>query len=302
MFIHLRWHSHYSFLWAISKIWDIVKRASSLQMSGIALTDYNAMHWVVEFYKLSKKNNIKPLIWTDLNVFETNDPNLAQYITILPKNFEAYENLLVALSNASTIWLAIFPYIWLQDLSKYSKDWIVIFGAKNSPLWEAILNNEENNIISRYLEVFWAENIFLQYTLQTDNISKKINEKILNLWEKFNLKVVPINSYHYVQKADKDAYNVALSIRDNISFMNRDMVEDVFHIISESEAVEIMKKNWLQEWQILGLIENTNFVAEQIDIQIPMGHIMFPNYVPPEKIQNLYENNKDFLIEKNWWI
>lgn len=299
MFIHLRWHSHYSFLGAISKIWDIVKKAASLEMNAIALTDYNAMHWCVEFYKLAKKSNINPLIGVDLNVFQTNDPNLAQYITILPKNFEAYENLLVALSDASTIWLGVFPYIGLEDLKKFSKDWIVILGAENSPLGQEILaqNAGEENLLARYQEVFLAENIFLQYTLQTEKKFWFLNQKILEFWEKLWMKVVPINSYHYVQKADKDAYNVALSIRDNISFMNRDMIEDIFHILSEAEALEIMKKNGLEEKKSLELVENTNFVASQIDIQIPMWHIMFPNYVAPEKIQNLYENNKNILIE-----
>lgn len=45
------------------------------------------------------------------------------------------------------------------------------------------------------------------------------------------------------------------------------------------------------------MIDNNNKIADQIDIDLPLGDILFPNYETPENIEKLYEENKDSLVE-----
>jgi DNA polymerase-3 subunit alpha len=68
MFVHLRNHTHYSLLRALPKVDALVKRAASLNMPALAITDYSNMYGVIEFYKTCKKKNIKPIIGVEFSI------------------------------------------------------------------------------------------------------------------------------------------------------------------------------------------------------------------------------------------
>lgn len=68
---------------SIARIPDLVKKAKSLNMKAIALTD-RTLRGVIEFYLLCKHNNIKPIIGQKI-AFGNNEVNL------LCKDFEAYK-------------------------------------------------------------------------------------------------------------------------------------------------------------------------------------------------------------------
>ena len=75
--------SDYSIGESIARIPDLVKKAKSLNMKSLALTD-RTLSGVIEFYLLCKHNNIKPIIGQKI-AFGNNEVNL------LCKDFEAYK-------------------------------------------------------------------------------------------------------------------------------------------------------------------------------------------------------------------
>ncbi len=68
---------------SIARIPDLVKKAKSLNMKALALTD-RTLSGVIEFYLLCKHNNIKPIVGQKI-AFGNNEVNL------LCKDFEAYK-------------------------------------------------------------------------------------------------------------------------------------------------------------------------------------------------------------------
>lgn len=68
---------------SIARIPDLVKKAKSLNMKVLALTD-RTLSGVIEFYLLCKHNNIKPIVGQKI-AFGNNEVNL------LCKDFEAYK-------------------------------------------------------------------------------------------------------------------------------------------------------------------------------------------------------------------
>lgn len=68
---------------SIARIPDLVKKAKSLNMKALALTD-RTLSGIIEFYLLCKHNNIKPIIGQKI-AFGNNEVNL------LCKDFEAYK-------------------------------------------------------------------------------------------------------------------------------------------------------------------------------------------------------------------
>jgi len=61
-FVHLHLHSQYSLLDGGNRLDRLVKRVKELGMDAVAVTDHGNLHNCAEFYKLAKKEGIKPIL------------------------------------------------------------------------------------------------------------------------------------------------------------------------------------------------------------------------------------------------
>jgi DNA-directed DNA polymerase III PolC len=68
MFVHLRCHSHYSFLQGVNPPEEIIAAAVEQKMPAVALTDTNGMYAAVPFYQAARKVGVKPIIGVVLDV------------------------------------------------------------------------------------------------------------------------------------------------------------------------------------------------------------------------------------------
>ena len=62
VYIPLHGHSTFSFLEAIGTVKKIAQKVKKMDLSAIAITDYNGMYSAVQFYNLSKELIFKPII------------------------------------------------------------------------------------------------------------------------------------------------------------------------------------------------------------------------------------------------
>ncbi|MDP9245853.1 MAG: error-prone DNA polymerase, partial [Chloroflexota bacterium] len=72
-FVHLRCHSHYSFLDGASTVGDLVDAAAELGQDAIALTDTNGLYGAVRFWNAARERGIKPIFGTELRLIDS-DP------------------------------------------------------------------------------------------------------------------------------------------------------------------------------------------------------------------------------------
>jgi DNA-directed DNA polymerase III PolC len=68
MFVHLRCHSHYSFLRGVNPPEEIIAAAVEQKMPAVALTDTNGMYAAVAFYQAARKAGVKPIVGVVLEV------------------------------------------------------------------------------------------------------------------------------------------------------------------------------------------------------------------------------------------
>ncbi len=115
-FTHLHVHSEYSLLDGKSKVSELVDKAISDGMRGLALTDHGNMYGVKEFFNYVEKVNskrpdddkFKPIIGCEMYVAkerltdrgDKRDNGL--HLIVLAKNEKGYHNLLKLVSKAWT--------------------------------------------------------------------------------------------------------------------------------------------------------------------------------------------------------
>ncbi len=310
-YTHLHGHSTFSFLEAIGTPSQIIKKAGEIGYKNIALTDFGGMYWVVAFYEAAKELDINPIIGTELGfVIDINWYNKIENvgnIVLLAKSIDGYKSLMKIVSHANQEWINGKPKLDINMLEKYNKDLIAIVWSKKSWLGKMVLNADKDEkileILSMIQEKIWKENVYLEMIAQDeseDSELKKVNKKILELSEKENIDCVVNNVYYYLNKDDKETWEMALAIKDGNKMYdnNRRKPKWQYYIMNEDEIKNIMLKNNYEERLVKGRMKNNEKIASKIKIEIPMGQALFPNYTTPEEIQKIYEDNKNNLISE----
>ncbi len=75
MIVPLHVHSYYSLLEGVISPDDIIDKAVSYNLDAIALTDTNAMHGLIPFYKKANEKGIKPILGTYIDEPSKKNPS-----------------------------------------------------------------------------------------------------------------------------------------------------------------------------------------------------------------------------------
>ncbi len=67
-FVHLRVHSDYSMIDGLAKTGPLVKKAASLGMPALAITDFTNLCGLVKFYGAAHGAGMKPIVGADFHV------------------------------------------------------------------------------------------------------------------------------------------------------------------------------------------------------------------------------------------
>src|SRR5690625_2456243 len=89
-FTHLHVRSGYSLMESTITIEKLVKKASDLQFTSLALTDEHVLYGAIEFYQTCLKYDIKPLIGMTVTI---HDDSYEDSCILLAKNNEGFKEL-----------------------------------------------------------------------------------------------------------------------------------------------------------------------------------------------------------------
>lgn len=311
MFVHLHWHSTFSFLEAIGKPNKILARAKELEMNAIAITDYNGMYGAIKFYQTAKDEGIKPIIGVELGfVLDINSviqANQVGNIVLLARNKEWYANLMELVSFANKDGIAGKPKIDINQLKKFNNGIICISWGKESRIGKMLALDEKIEKIAEIISMIKAtvgdKDVFLEVTAQDEKLLpevQKINTQILHLAELTTTECIVDNNYFYPKVGDKEAREIALAIKDGKKVYDEDRRKPKgdYYIMDEEEIRAICEKNGHTKTDIDKRIDTNNKIAESIHLTIDLNQTLFPNYDAPEDIVDLYEQYKDMLVEE----
>ncbi|MEI6400243.1 MAG: DNA polymerase III subunit alpha [bacterium] len=287
-FVHLHVHSHYSLLDGLSKIQGLVKTAKADGMTALALTDHGAMYGAIEFFQECKKYDIKPIVGVEAYVAirtrhdkEPGTDNKRYHLTLLAKNQTGYKNLMKLVSLAYTEGYYYKPRMDREILEKYHEGIICLSGCPGGELANALFaGNMERarEIITAYINIFGKENYFLE-VMKHDEIEgyDKVIEGIKQLSKEFDLPIVGTWDSHYLHREDWEAQETLIAINTGSDLDNNklSMKSGNYSFIDSETAYKTFES-------IPGAYENTQKVADMIDMEIELGNLYFPYYPIPE--------------------
>jgi len=283
MFTQLHLHSHYSLLDAIGTPAKYVSKAAELHMTALALTDYSWMYGVIEFYKACKKKEIQPILGIEIALVQDRRLDLWKHkpwtITLLAKNYEGYLSLLEIASHGNLEWYQSQPCIDREVLQWHTQHLIWFMWWSQSYIWKLISNNEDISKIKDTLELltsyFSAGDFYLEYVVQNEQKmpeEKKVNHLLLQAAKEYSLPLFCSTNVHYIDQEDKEAFEVAMAIKDGkrIYDEERRKTKWDFSLQSEDEVRSICERNWLWLADINTMIKTTEAIVEKIDITLPL--------------------------------
>ena len=232
-FTHLHVHSQYSLLDGKASIPELVDKAINDGMRGIALTDHGNMFGIKEFFNYCEKVNkklpedakFKPIIGCEMYVAKGSKTDKSDkrdngfHLIVLAKNQKGYHNLVKLVSRAWTEGFYYKPRTDHEDLAKYHEGLIVCSACLGGEVPQLLMHDqidEAEEMIKWYKGVFGDDYYLELQRHQTfkENANtdvyveqQKVNEHLLRIAKKYDIKVVATNDVHFTYEDDAEAHD-----------------------------------------------------------------------------------------------
>lgn len=273
----------------LCKLPELVEQVKNLGQTAVGLTDHGAMYGSLHFYNYCKKAEIKPIVGVEAYVAKQSrfDKQVKMgsdqaHLTLLATNLTGYKNLLKLTSLANLEGFSYKPRIDDELLSKCHEGLILLTGCPQSPFNRLLQENQLDAAREKldfyrsimpgrvYVEVQRHPSIELLSTLTPLQIQ---------LARELQLPLVATNDVHYIAPDDAEAQDALLCVatrklisdEKRMSMMN----SPDLYLRSTEEMVTLFR-------DLPEAIQNTVAIAEQCNLEIPTGQLIFPLYDLPK--------------------
>ena len=267
MFINLHNHSEYSVLDGMLKIEQLVQFAKKHNQPAIALTDHGSLGGIYRFYKLAKKEGIKPIFGVEAYVVDdvTIKERKMRHLLLLAKNQRGLEGIIKLSNRANREGFYYKPRIQIDWLLEYRKDLIVSNACLYGILSQHLLYD---NISKAYEVAKTLKKIFPYYYIEImpHNLpeQKKVNLQLIKLAENLDIPLITTIDAHYI-KEEKNSHKIFLQIQSNNE--NFEFGLDTFYLMDDDEIINLYKQNHpeISEEIIIKSIENTHLISKMVE-------------------------------------
>ena len=257
-FVHLHTHTEYSLLDGIAKISELVDKAMADGMLGIAITDHANMYGIAKFVEYVERKNrelgtsFKPIIGCEVYVARRamgqkgeKEDFAGYHLVLLAKNQTGYKNLVKIVSRS---WLEGYcgrPRTDHADLERYHEGLICCSACIGGEVAQYILRNDLASAehTARWYKSVFGEDYYFELHRHTPTVERanhnthkleqKVNNQLIALSKKLDIKLICANDIHFVDKEDAEAQDTLLCFNSNKRY------DDVSRLI-------FSKQEWLK--------------------------------------------------------
>ncbi|MCW2481234.1 DNA polymerase III subunit alpha [Candidatus Symbiopectobacterium sp. NZEC135] len=292
-FVHLRVHSDYSMIDGLAKVGPLVKKAASLGMPALAITDFTNLCGLVKFYGGAHGAGVKPIIGADVLVSsDVLGDELAQ-LTLLAMDNEGYQNLTLLISRAyQRGYGAEGPTIERDWLIEYGKGLLLISGARQGDVGKFILRG--NQALVEQSLAFYQAHFPGRYYLELIRTGRPDEESYLHaaieLAMKHHLPVVATNDVRFINADEFDAHEIRVAIHDGYTLDDAKRPRNYSaqqYMRSEDEMCELFA-------DIPEALANSVEIAKRCNVTIRLGEYFLPQFPTGDM------STEDFLVKRAW--
>jgi len=301
-FTHLHVHTQYSILDGAANVAKLISKAKAYGMDSLAITDHGNMYGVLDFFIKAKKQKIKPIIGCEIYVAHESrfqkkgkQDRSGYHLILLAKNKEGYRNLSKLSSLGFIEGFYYTPRIDIELLKKYSQGLIATSACLGGEIPSAIINKgieKAEEVLQEYLEIF-GDNFYLELMRSGHPEQETVNNVLLELSKKYNVKVIATNDVHFINKEDFEAHHILICLNtgkfiDDESGMHYTGSE---YLKSPEEMAELFS-------DIPEAITNTREIVDKIEnFDIREKNVILPVFPLPEGFDSENEYLKHLTYE-----
>ncbi len=304
-FTHLHVHTQYSILDGACRIPDLISKARKDGMDAIAITDHGSLFGVKEFFNSAKSNGIKPIMGCE--VYQARKSRFDRkeredrsgfHLVLLARNKTGYQNLIRLVSLAWIEGHYYKPRIDRELLEKYHEGLIASSACLGGEIPEAILDDdiEKAEEATEYLKNLFGNDFYLELQRhkttdpdadqQTYKKQKKVNQKLIELAEKFEVKLIATNDVHFLNQEDAGAHDRLICLNTNAD-------------VADPSRLRYTRQEWFKtREEMLELFEdmpealsNTREVADKVELYDLNSKPIMPDFPLPEG----FKDEDDYL-------
>jgi DNA polymerase-3 subunit alpha len=306
-FTHLHVHSHYSLLDGLSKIDDLITRVKELGMDSMALTDHGVVYGLIEFYTKALAAGIKPILGCEMYIAprkltdkESGTDSSNHHLILLAKNYVGYQNLMRLVSIAHLEGYYYKPRTDKEHLKQYREGLIASSSCIKGEISQALLKNNyelAKTLTLEYKNIFEPGNFYLELQPHPEMPEQKIvNDGMVKLSEDLNIPCIVTCDSHYLRPEDGPAQDILLAIQTGTTIYDENRLSLKGKDFS-LKTPAIIERELADYPKIKEYMENTHKIAEECQVEIPMGKPIFPRFELPKPYTHSIDYLKALLAE-----
>ncbi|WP_267877312.1 DNA polymerase III subunit alpha [Umezawaea beigongshangensis] len=309
-FVHLHVHTEYSMLDGAAKIGPLFDEAARLGMPAVGMTDHGNMYGADEFYQLSKKSGVKPIVgieaylapvsrhhkkpvfWGQSGQRGATDEGVGgdvsgggayTHMTMVAENATGLRNLFKLSSLASLEGYYRKPRMDRELLADNASGIIATTGCPSGEVQTRLRLGqyaEAFQAASDYRDIFGRENFFLELMDHGLPIERSVRDALIGIGTKMGLPPLATNDSHYVTKDQADTHSALLCVQSGktLDDPNRFKFDgDGYYL----KSAEDMRAYW--DAEVPGAADSTLLIAERVQsyAEVWEHRDRMPVFTPP---------------------